>query len=146
MLLSYINWLHQAITWMNIDLSSVKTNNIWVRLDFTISSLITTRWFMFEYNDIFISKLPTANQLIISKSWENFSNSSFNSNNITKSQFYTCHSSSTAVTCAKLWPDRITIFHMRTTHIFIIFGLWVHKSLLNGSYVTWRYPNTVTSS
>ena len=43
------------------------------------------------------------------------------------SQFSTCHSSSAAVACAKLWYNLIIIFHIRTTHIFTRFGSWVHK-------------------
>ena len=31
------------------------------------------------------------------------------------------------VTCRELWPDLIIICHVRVTHIFSRFGLWVHK-------------------
>ena len=39
-------------------------------------------------------------------------------------QFCTCHNSSSVVTCANLWPDRIIVIWKR-----IFTKLWAHKSL-----------------
>ena len=44
-----------------------------------------------------------------------------------RSQFCTCHDSSSVMACAKLWPDLVIIFHIRATHILIRFRLGAHK-------------------
>ena len=56
--------------------------------------------------------------------------SNFNSNNGNiRSQICTCHDSRAVVTCAKLWPDWIIIFYVRTLCIFFTsFGFGAHKS------------------
>ena len=45
-------------------------------------------------------------------------------------QICTCHGSSAPMTCAKLWPDWIIIFHVRAGWIFTRCGLWAHKTLV----------------
>ena len=45
---------------------------------------------------------------------------------------YICHNSS-AVTCAKLWPDLIMISEVKATLFFFTrFGLWAHKPFVKG--------------
>ena len=53
-----------------------------------------------------------------------------------RSQYHTCHDSSTDIACAKLWLDQITIFHTKTTYIFTRFESWAQKPLWNVSQIT----------
>ena len=51
----------------------------------------------------------------------------FNSIDLIRSQFCTCHDSWAVVACAKLWTDLIIIFHVIVIYIFTRLGLWAHK-------------------
>ena len=44
-----------------------------------------------------------------------------------RSQFCTCHDSWAVMTCAKLLPELIIIFHIRATNIFNKFVIWAPK-------------------
>ena len=59
--------------------------------------------------------------LIEHKSSENMVSSYFDSDDPIRPQLCTCHDSLAVMTCAKLWPDLIGIFHMRATYIFTKF-------------------------
>ena len=63
---------------------------------------------------------------------ENFFCSSYDYNYQIWSQICTCHGSWAVVTCAKLWPDLIIIFQVKSMCSFSRFGLSVHKP-----YVKW---------
>ena len=71
------------------------------------------------------------------KSCENTSCSYFDSNDLIRSQFCTCHDSSAVMTYAKLWPDLIHIFHIREIWIFTRFGPWAHKLFAKWFPVLW---------
>ena len=51
-------------------------------------------------------------------------------NDPTRAQFCTCHDSVAVVTCAKLWPGQIIIFHTTVARINTKFVLWAHRVLV----------------
>ena len=61
--------------------------------------------------------------------------SNVSSHDLIRSQFCTCHDSSAVMTCAKLWPDEINIFHVGAMHILTRFGLWAHNPIAIWVYV-----------
>ena len=75
-----------------------------------------------------------------SKSCQNSFCSRFKMIDLISSPLCTCHDSSAVVTCAKLWPDLVIIFHVISTCNFTRFELWAHKLFVrwvSGTQYNW---------
>ena len=70
--------------------------------------------------DALVSIPETTNELMIEVLWKLFSSNLDYIFSISL-QVCTCHDSSAVVACAKLWPDRIIIFHIKNTRKFTRF-------------------------
>ena len=64
------------------------------------------------------------------KSWHCSFCSNLVTNNSIWSQFCTCHDNQAVMTCAKLWPDLISIFYAWAMCIYKRLALWAHKPFM----------------
>ena len=72
-------------------------------------------------------------EIIIEILWKSFLLLLIVSDNLIRVQICTCHDSCAVMTCAKLWPDQIILFHIRAKRISTRFQLWVHKPFVKQS-------------
>ena len=67
------------------------------------------------------------------KSCENCICFNYNLKDQVRPHFSTCHDSTAVVTCAKLWPDLVIIYHISVTCHFTRFGWWALNRSWDGS-------------
>ena len=120
--------------------SSIAVACVKVCCDLMIRNWITARWI---FNKIWIvwklfmkstpgTRYTLVYELIIEILWKSLF-LLIVSDDLIRLQICTCHDSWAVMTCAKLWPDQIILFHIRAKRISTRFQLWVHKPFVKQS-------------